>query len=412
MKQLRFFVLIVSLVTVIFACNKELSDESGAGAPQPSGWEFSETSLFAGGVDTGYIETTGGFQNFGFEGTSQDGKGSIVLQVSGAAITPGRYANPSVFFEYTENGSTVYYNVPTATDAFSVEILTIDSASVTGTFTGEVETTSGEKKTVTNGKFTTAIRGSTPTPPTSTAECKISRLGFTEINSGISYAAINATFNPANTVTNVVFYDSINQLNLQSYTINYQQGKVYLDADQYFELDANGRISNFHGYIDANNDPQAEKVIITYTFDADGYMVNAAYAAEIAPTVTFQEILFKWTGGNLTKMTIQRPGVTARIEVDYEYDVSKTPKSFLSFFPNYELVYMQSALDMGKLSTNLLSASKITSFDDNGTVEETESATYENHVMDADGYVQSFEVRGIGTIMQADTKYTLSYHCP
>src|SRR5687768_9317282 len=121
MKQLRHLVFFVSLAVLFLSCQKELSNESGNPGNSNAQWEFTEaTATFKGKIDTAYLEPSGGFQSLIFEGTSGDGKGQIFMQVFGTTVTSTTFKNPNVFFEYIENGSAVYSNVPTDIDAFTV----------------------------------------------------------------------------------------------------------------------------------------------------------------------------------------------------------------------------------------------------------------------------------------------------
>ncbi len=102
-------------------------------------------------------------------------------------------------------------------------------------------------------------------------------------------------------------------------------------------------------------------------------------------------------------------GSTDRVEYTYQYDASKTAKNFVCFFPNTELFWVQSAVNFGKNSANLLSNSSITIHDAAGP--QTENATYSDYTFDANDYVTSFSIRGDGSVLLGDTKYVLSYKC-
>ncbi|MGB8194853.1 MAG: hypothetical protein WCF67_23160 [Chitinophagaceae bacterium] len=156
MRLLRLLFVLLSPM-LFFACSKEKSFEKGTAAAQ---WEFQEGSnQFKGKVDTAYVvELGGGFKGFQFQGTSDDGTGLLSIGISGLNITaPGVYKTPNVQFDYVKSTGVLYENDLTATDQFVVEITAIDSASITGIFSGKVKDSSGADKTITNGKFTAKI---------------------------------------------------------------------------------------------------------------------------------------------------------------------------------------------------------------------------------------------------------------
>ncbi len=410
MKQLRSLFLLSAVAVFLFSCQKELSLENGKPGVQESQWEFTEGSIFQGNIDTAYLEPSGTFQSLAFEGATADGRGEIFLQIFGTTITNTTYRNPNVFFEYLENGTTRYSNVPTTADAFTVVITSLDSNSVSGTFSGEVLDSTGQTKTISNGKFTAVLNRNPGTPVQGV--CKVQNLGFFDLTTGLSFASITNTYNSANIVTKVQFIDSANQNVLANFDLQYSPSRIDIDTAQYFELDATGRVSAFYGYIDAEVNAGYPRVIIRYTYDANGYMTKAAYSLPVAPSVVVQEINFTWTNGNLTKTVISAPGSLEKVEVSYEYDLSKAPKSFISLFPNYEVVYLQSAINYGRNSTNVISRSTVTNFDaSTGAPTDTVTAEYNNYVIDADNYVKSFDIVGDGSLLPGDTKYVLSYKC-
>ncbi|RYY30170.1 MAG: hypothetical protein EOO04_05445 [Chitinophagaceae bacterium] len=410
MKQLRILSLLTAVALLMFSCQKELSVENGKGSGGGSQWEFTEGSTFKGFIDTAYLEPSGTFQSLAFEGTSGDGNGQIFLQIYGTTITATSYKNPNVFFEYTEGSSTRYSNVPTNPDAFTVVITSLDANMVTGTFSGEVIDSTGQAKTITNGTFSAALNRNPGNP--GQGVCKLQNLGFFDLTTGLSFASISNQYNSANLITKVQFYDSANNRPFESFDLVYSTNRIDIDTAQYFELDANGRVTAFHGYVDAEVNAGYPKVIIRYTYDGNGYMTKASYALPVAPAITVQEINYTWTNGNLTKSVISTPNSLEKVEVDYEYDLTKAPKEFLCLFPNYEIVYMQSAIDYGRNSTNVLTRSRVTNYDaTTGAPTATTDATYENYVIDAENYVRSFDIRGNGGLLPGDTKYVLSYNC-
>lgn len=171
MKSLRLLLVLLSSVLLFLGCAKEKSFEVNNGLTN-SRWEFSEGSnFFKGDVDTVYKnQVAPGVTAMVIEGTSDDGTGTITLGVIGINTTaPGTYKTPNVLFDYTKASGTLYQNDIGAVDQFTIEITKIDSASVSGIFTGKAKDSSGALKTITSGKFNGRF-GSSGTPQPGTAQ--------------------------------------------------------------------------------------------------------------------------------------------------------------------------------------------------------------------------------------------------
>jgi hypothetical protein len=409
MTLLRKLLAFSTLLILFFSCQKELSLENGGETGGEFQWEFKEAALeFKGPIDTAYIDASAGLEALSIEGVSSDGTGSIILQVFGNPLSATTYKTPNVVFEYASNGTVEYLNDLSATDKFSVTISSIDSVSVSGTFSGEVEDKQGNVKTISEGKFTAKFKKTT-TPPPAPTNCKISNIGYFEIGGG-GYASLTSTFNASNVVNKVQLIDSSNSnAVLIGFNLTYATNRVNIDNQQYFITDANGRISEFHGYFDADPTVIPLKMIIRYSFDANGYMQKAAYWSDTIPSQQIFEINYTWTSGNLTKAVISSAGVSDKIEYTYQYDANKTVKNFLAFFPALEILYNQSAINFGKNSANAVIKSTIVSTQGGTTI--TENSDYIDYVIDANNYVKSFILTGNGSIYYPDTKYVLTYKC-
>ncbi len=155
---LNAFLLIFGFALLFGACSKEKSVDTGTTPGNVSGWEFKEgATAYSGKIDTAFIATNGAFKQLSIEGTTADGTGTLFLTIVSTNLTVGSYTTPSVYFQYALAGSPFLESDPTATGAFTVVITKIDSALVTGTFTGQVQDISGNPKTITSGKFTAKL---------------------------------------------------------------------------------------------------------------------------------------------------------------------------------------------------------------------------------------------------------------
>jgi hypothetical protein len=399
---------------VLSSCKKEKSLENGNGSPLgPEAWEFKEgASSFKGPIDTAYYSTLGGVTALTLEGVSTDQKDDFYLQILGASITAGTYSTPTVVFEYYSNGTLLYQNDPAALNKFSVIITQIDSSGVSGTFSGEVKDTAGNVKNITDGKFTGKFN-TAPPPPNPTA-CKLSNLASYELGNGAKISAITSFFNAQNQVTKTQLLDSSSQTSgilEHEFNFTYAASRIDVDAKQYFTLEpGGGRINQFHGYADPTSDTSLE-VIINYTYDAGGYLSGATLALPIAPSFPVFTYVYQWTGGNLTKVTINIVGGEKSV-IDYEYDPAKQAKGFLSFHTNPEIILFQNVINFGKNSTNVPTKSTWTDYDDKDVVIGTPTVSnFTNYIYDANGYIKSFDITGAGSLYGSEIRHVLSYKC-
>src|SRR6476620_2821421 len=160
MRLLRCLLGFVAVTSIIISsCIKEHGLED-AKLPQiiDATWEFKVgDQLFNGIMDSAYIQSSAGYSAVTMVGSQPDNKtGEIVLQIIGDDVTTGTYSSPNIFFQYAENGTILYQTIPGQTSDFSITITSLDSASITGTFTGTVLDSQGNPHTITDGKFTVA----------------------------------------------------------------------------------------------------------------------------------------------------------------------------------------------------------------------------------------------------------------
>jgi len=246
-------------------------------------------------------------------------------------------------------------------------------------------------------------------PPTGN-QCRIRDIAYYDRVSGTAEGAITTFFNASNQVNRLQVYDSISGSVLNNFNITYPPARVQIDANQYFALDPSQRVKEWHGRIDPS-DNTSQLVVVTYQYDALGYLIKSYIALAAAPTVTLIEVTNTWTNGNLTKVVIANLGNGQRSEIDYQYDLSKQPRNFLTFLPNPELVLFQSAINYGKNSTNVPIKSIIKDYDANNNVTNTDTSDFINYIIDANGYIKSFEITGDDAVYPADSKYVISYKC-
>ncbi|AXY77321.1 hypothetical protein D3H65_26530 [Paraflavitalea soli] len=504
MNQIQRIGLLLAVVAgvVVSSCKKEKSLENGGSGPLgPEAWEFKEGATFKGPIDTAYYSSLGGVTSLVLEGVSTDQKDDFYLEIIGANLTAGTYSTPTVVFEYYSNGTLLYNNDPVAINKFSVTITKIDASGVSGTFSGEVKDTSGNVKTITDGKFSGKFN-TVPPPPSGSGQlmlwaqqgcsgtpmvvivngqkdtittfqpsapscgtagtafytlpagdytwkavcagttdtvsgnvsvtagsctakeinmnaapgittCKLSNLASYELGNGARISAITSFFNAQNQVTKTQLLDSSSQTTgtlENEFNFTYTASRINVDAKQYFDLEPGGRINQFHGFADPTVDTSLA-VIITYTYDANGYLSKASLALDVFPTQPVFVYTYTWAGGNLTKVTIDIIGGEKSV-IDYQYDLTKAAKGFLSFHTNPEILLFQNAINFGKNSANVPTKSTWTDYDDKGAVIGAPVVSnFTNYVYDINGYVKSFDITGDGSVYGSEIRHVLSYKC-
>lgn len=408
-------IVLVLVAVVLPACKKEKSFESGEALTGALAWEFrQDANTFKGPLDTAFYQNSGSGNSLVMEGFSTDLTGTFHLEILGANIVAGVYATPSVVFEYFSNGDLLYSNDQAAAGKFTVTITSIDSAQVLGIFSGEVIDSAGAIVNVIDGKFAAALRDSDVVPPVVSGDCLISNLASYDLLNGDKVGTVTTTFNDQYQVTKTEVIDSSSQTGgtiTNTFNLVYSATQIKVDATQFFTLDGNGRISSYTGYFNPLDDASPE-LIITYTYDANGYLVKAVAALKAIPVFPIAESNYTWTAGNLTQVDVTGSLLPSGTRVTYEYDATKTAKEFVAFHPNPEILLFQNAINYGKTNVNIPIKSTRQDLDAGGNPTGTAVvAEFKNYVFDANGYITSFESSGGESAYGENVKNVLSYKC-
>ncbi len=276
-------------------------------------------------------------------------------------------------------------------------------------YCGSTDSTSGSVTIVANQCVSQEV-SFVPQPPTN---CKISDIGFYDLATNVPVAGIHAVYNAGGQVTNVQLIDSLSNQVINNFVLTYSAGKIQIDNNQSFNLDGSGRVTEFRGFFDPT-DNTSDKVIIKYTYDANGYMNKYTFEYADTPGVIRWQGIFEYTGGNLTKITENDPALPAagKIETLYEYHTN-VAKNFLYFIPSFEIIYFQSAINAGKSSQNAIKKETVKYTDGAGNVQ-TQVTNYDTYVIDSgtNPYVRSFKITGDGNYYFTDVRIGLKYKCP
>ena len=271
------------------------------------------------------------------------------------------------------------------------------------------------------GKEVSLETGAKPGDSTGTPisnNCILAKIVQADQATGKAEIAFVSGFNSENKVVTHDVIDSGSNVIINSFSLSYPTGRVQIDAEQYFVVNADGRVSEFHGY-EYPDDNTTEKFTVRYTYNAAGQMTLRTETYDTLPGVVQYQMRFTYSGGNLTKEEYE--GNTGRsfvkiADISFTYDASKTVKSFLylqGIAP--EISLFQTAINAGVNNTNPVSRIVTSTYNPTtGAVINSFTTNFSNYVINSNNYVQSFDVSGNDYVaggITAGSKYRLSYNC-
>lgn len=147
----------LATILFLFSCKKEISVEDGKipGNTETT-WKFSsDGTQYNGDMDSAFTQSAGGYTVLSMIGTGADNQpGELIIQIVGENISEAQYGSEQAAFQYSVNGQILYQKVPGQSGDFSVTITDLDSAFVSGTFSGVAYDTLGQQHTIIEGEFT------------------------------------------------------------------------------------------------------------------------------------------------------------------------------------------------------------------------------------------------------------------
>ena len=161
MKHIKIALYFFAAIVLLNACQKEYSIEQGGKATPTGTWQFNDsTQLFAGNMDSAYIDSSASLTTkiLHLIGKSLDGTQSFNLELYAPSFTTGTY-KASLFqstFLYTSGGSNIY-QANQLIGEFTVNITSLTSTNVSGTFSGSALNSSNKLIQITQGKFTSSF---------------------------------------------------------------------------------------------------------------------------------------------------------------------------------------------------------------------------------------------------------------
>ena len=247
------------------------------------------------------------------------------------------------------------------------------------------------------------------------ADCRISKIAYSDSASGVSIGSIGATINSADVVTDITQFDSLTLTIDFNDVPQYFTDTVAIDADQYFLMDlSTKRIKSFHGLIDPTL-PGSPEFDIDYVYDAAGYLVNKFYSYSLLPGVPYQQVTYTYSGGNLTHMETDDLFTGDVIkDADLSYYPNIAPKNYMNLFPDEDMyAEFTQFFNFGKKSTNAVKNFKLRYYDPGNVLADSAVSTFSSYVMSRDNYVLSVYMLGDdqSTIPAAEGKLNFSYKC-
>jgi hypothetical protein len=253
------------------------------------------------------------------------------------------------------------------------------------------------------------------TTPEST--CVLAKINETVATTGVSTFTYISSFDTDHRVARIEVVDSSRTAIYGNFAVSYPTGRIQIGTDQYFVKNADGRISEFHGFEDPEN-RIGSKVLIKYTYNTAGQLTLRTQAYDSIPTINVLQMKFTYASNNLTRETVEffnGTGYTTYAQIDYTSDASKTVKNFMYVYAaSPELITFQTAINAGLKNSNAVSKVVVNITDPTTGTKTVTTSNFTNYIIDSKSYVQSFEVTGddfnAGGLF-AGMKYLLSYSC-
>jgi len=159
MKILKIVFFTFSIIAFSSSCKKEFSLEN-ANIIVPGGtWEFQESGTqYSGNVDSSFIQGTG-TKSLTITGKSSGGGEELLITLFATdSFKVGSYkaSVSEAEFEYFTSAKTIFEG-DFLTGEFTIDITSLSNNTITGTFSGDVEDSTGTIKQITIGKFTSTI---------------------------------------------------------------------------------------------------------------------------------------------------------------------------------------------------------------------------------------------------------------
>lgn len=244
--------------------------------------------------------------------------------------------------------------------------------------------------------------------------CRINKISFADTATNTGLGSISAIINSLDIVTRVTYFDSV------SNTIEYRSDPVitndtiYINANEYFTVDINKRISTLHGLIDPA-DQFSPQFDVVYLYSAAGHLIQKNYAFTAAPAFPFKRVDYTYVGGNLTRMTdidLTTGDTSHNATITYYNNI--VPKRYIYLFPDEkDYSNLTQFYDFGLKPYNAVKGITVRNFDPGNVLRDSTVSNFSNYIMSRDTYVLSVQMDGDAqqSIPARRGKLSFSYRC-
>jgi hypothetical protein len=247
------------------------------------------------------------------------------------------------------------------------------------------------------------------------ADCRISKIAFTDSASGSGIGSISAIINASDNATDITLFDSLTLTIDFNSAPQYFSDTIAIDPDQYFVIDnATKRIKLLHGLIDPTV-PGSPEFDVNYFYDASGYLITKFYSFSLLPGFPYQQVTYTYTGGNLTHMVTDDLFTSDMIkDADLTFYSNISPKNYLYLFPDEDTYAEYNQFyNFGKKSTNAVKSLKLRYYNPGNVLVDSAVSSFNTYIMSRDNYVVSVYMLGDdqACIPAAEGKLNFSYKC-
>lgn len=246
-------------------------------------------------------------------------------------------------------------------------------------------------------------------------DCRISKIVYTDTSgAGTGLGSLSAAINSLDIVTRITKFDSLSNTIEFIDIPTYSNDTVFINADEYFVVDATKRISKLHGLADPT-DPFSLQFDVFYVYNATGYLITKNYFLTVSPTIPFYRVDYAYAFGNLTHMTgTDLSTGDLIIDADLSYFTNIIPKRYIYLFPDEKAYpYFNQFYNYGLKSFNAIKKMTVRNYDPGNVVRDSAVSNFSNYIMSRDTYVLSVQMAGDDqqSIPASAGKLTFSYHC-
>ncbi|HMW25993.1 MAG TPA: hypothetical protein PKC51_05115 [Ferruginibacter sp.] len=247
-------------------------------------------------------------------------------------------------------------------------------------------------------------------------DCRITKIAYRDTaGAGTSLGSLTATINNSDNVTNVTLFDSL------AFTIDYlstpfyASDTVFINADEYFLVDAaTKRVRQLHALLDPT-DPFSLQYEVYYFYNTNGYLIQKFYAFTSNPGIPFYLVEYTYTGGSMTHMTATDLFTGDLImDADIAYYNNVFPRRFMYMFPDEEgYAFFTQFYNFGNKPINGPKKMTVRNYDPGNVVRDSLVSTFGSYTMSRDNYVLSVIIAGDDqpSIPARKGKLSFSYKC-